>query len=94
MPKKTATQTRGQPKVRANQNSGLIVEAAEPRQSARAKSALDNRSHRTSEGMCRHSTRSSIDHIVYADQAARQRRAAETVLLGAVLPLVAIHVRS
>jgi hypothetical protein len=35
----------------------------------------------TSEGMCPHSTRRQTKYIVHADQAARQRRAVETVLL-------------
>jgi len=47
MGKKTPSPTRGQPKVREDQNSGLIAKAEGPRQSARAKSVLDNRSHRT-----------------------------------------------
>ena len=37
-----------------------------------------------SKGICPHSPRPRTDHIVSADQAARQRRAAETVLLSDV----------
>ena len=48
MPKKTARRTASRPTVsRATQGVGLIATANKPPRSARTKSAVDNRSHRT-----------------------------------------------
>ena len=49
MPKKTASPTRRHPKVSGNQDSGLIAKGYQPRQAGWEKSALDHRSHRTSQ---------------------------------------------
>ena len=44
---KTAPQTRNDRKASSRKQSGLIARAKNAQQSARPKSALDNRSHRT-----------------------------------------------